>query len=102
MSGVRKKDQSEHHFKAYKASVSYGNSHNLIYRLNRWYEGLWKGGKDNKMAESIIKKRHMDIGQAKDIENSLISQAKQEAIIEYIAICDHPEILDDEEMEVEA
>lgn len=59
-------------------------------------------GKDNKMAESIIKKRHMDIGQAKDIENSLISQAKQEAIIEYIAICDHPEILDDEEKEVEA
>jgi len=59
-------------------------------------------GKDHKMAESIIKKRHMDIGQAKDIENSLISQAKQEAIIEYIAICDHPEILDDEEMEVEA
>ena len=54
------------------------------------------------MAESIIKKRHMDIGQAKDIENSLISQAKQESIIEYIAICDHPEILDDEEMEVEA
>ena len=54
------------------------------------------------MTESIIKKRHMDIGQAKDIENSLISQAKQEAIIEYIAICDHPEILDGEEMEVEA
>lgn len=70
------------------------------------YTGLTGGmktcGKDNKMAESIIKKRHMDIGQAKDIENSLISQAKQEAIIEYIAICDHPEILDDEEMEVEA
>ena len=60
-------------------------------------------GKEHKMAESIIKKRHMDIGQAKDIENSLISQAKQEAIIEYIAICDHPEILEDEEeMEVEA
>lgn len=34
------------HFKAYKASVRYGNSHNLIYRLNRWYESLWKGGKD--------------------------------------------------------
>lgn len=31
------------HFKAYKASVRYGNSHNLIYRLNRWYESLWKG-----------------------------------------------------------
>ena len=31
------------HFKAYKASVRYGNSHNLIYRLNRWYESLWEG-----------------------------------------------------------
>ena len=29
------------HFKAWKASVRYGNSHNLIYRLNRWYESLW-------------------------------------------------------------
>lgn len=53
--------------------------------------------------KSIIKKRKLEIGEAKDIENSLISQAKQEAIIEYIAICDHPEILEDEEeMEVEA
>lgn len=34
------------HFKAYKASVRYGNSHNLIYRLNRWYESLWKGRDD--------------------------------------------------------
>lgn len=31
------------HFKSYKASVRFGNSHNLIYRLNRWYEDLWKG-----------------------------------------------------------
>lgn len=31
------------HFKAYKASIRYGNSHNLIYRLNRWYESLWEG-----------------------------------------------------------
>ena len=30
------------HFKAYKASARYGNSHNLIYRLNRWYERLWE------------------------------------------------------------
>ena len=29
------------HWKAWKASVRYGNSHNLIYNLNRWYEGLW-------------------------------------------------------------
>lgn len=31
------------HFKAWKASARYGNSHKLIYRLNRWYESLWKG-----------------------------------------------------------
>lgn len=31
------------HFKAYKAGVRYGNSHNLICRLNKWYEDLWKG-----------------------------------------------------------
>lgn len=31
------------HFKAWKASVRYGNSRKLVYRLNRWYESLWKG-----------------------------------------------------------
>lgn len=39
------------HFKAYKASVRYGNSHNLLYRLNRWYESLWKG-QDNEQKET--------------------------------------------------
>lgn len=43
---VRKGELTKHdvdkHFKAYKASVRYGNSHNLIYRLNRWYESLWR------------------------------------------------------------
>ncbi len=34
------------HFKAYKAGVRYGNSHNLINRLNTWYDGLWKGNKN--------------------------------------------------------
>lgn len=34
------------HFKSYKASVRYGNSQKLIYRLNRWYESLWKGQRD--------------------------------------------------------
>lgn len=41
--GKLTKRDVDRHFKAYKASVSYGNSHNLIYRLNRWYESLWKG-----------------------------------------------------------
>lgn len=31
------------HFKAWKASIRYGNYRKLVYRLNRWYEGLWKG-----------------------------------------------------------
>lgn len=51
--------------------------------------------------ESIIIKRKMEIGEAKDIENSLSNQARTDAIIEYIAICDHPEILDDEVVESE-
>lgn len=50
-------------------------------------------------AESIIKKTKMDIGEAKDIENAIASKAKYEAFMEYIAICDHPEMLDDEEVE---
>ena len=31
------------HFKAFKASVRYGNHRKLIYKLNRWYESLWEG-----------------------------------------------------------
>lgn len=44
--GKLTKHDADVHFKAYKASVRYGNSHNLIYRLNRWYESLWKGRDD--------------------------------------------------------
>ncbi len=40
--GELSKRDVDAHFKAYKASARYGNSHNLIYRLNRWYEDLWK------------------------------------------------------------
>ena len=43
---VKKGEMTKHdvdvHFKAFKGSVRYGNSHQLIYRLNRWYESLWK------------------------------------------------------------
>jgi hypothetical protein len=49
---VKKGELTKHdvdkHFKAYKASVRYGCSHNLIYRLNRWYESLWEGRDDEK------------------------------------------------------
>lgn len=41
----------DRHFKAFKASVRYGNSHNLIYRLNRWYESLWEGQKTDEQTE---------------------------------------------------
>lgn len=41
--GVLTKRDVDKHFKSYKASVRYGNSHNLINRLNRWYESLWEG-----------------------------------------------------------
>lgn len=33
----------DRHFKAYKSSIRYGDSHNLICRLNRWYSELRKG-----------------------------------------------------------
>ena len=30
------------HFKAWKASIRYGNSHKLIEKLNKWYSELWR------------------------------------------------------------
>ena len=41
--GELTKHDVDAHFKAYKAGVRYGCSHQLICRLNRWYESLWKG-----------------------------------------------------------
>lgn len=46
--GKLTKHDVDRHFKAFKASARYGCSHNLIYRLNRWYESLWKGRDDEK------------------------------------------------------
>lgn len=40
--GLLTKHDVDVHWKAFKASVRYGNSHNLLYKLNRWYESLWK------------------------------------------------------------
>ena len=58
-------------------------------------------GKENKMIEqSIITRRKMTIGEAKDVENALANVEKYNAFMEYIAICDHPEMFEDE-MEVE-
>lgn len=43
--GKLTKHDVDMHFKIWKSSVRYGNSHNLICRLNRWYESLWEGGR---------------------------------------------------------
>lgn len=51
------------------------------------------------MANITIKRSKMDIGEQKDIENAIAQKEKYEAFMEYIAICDHPEILDDEDIE---
>lgn len=40
--GELTKYEVDRHFKAYKVSIRYGNSHKLIERLNRWYESLWR------------------------------------------------------------
>lgn len=45
---------------------------------------------------SIIRKLKMSIGEAKDIENALAMKEKYEAFMDYIAACDHPEILEEE------
>ena len=45
----------------------------------------------------LIEKKKMSIAEAKDIENALAMKEKWEAFMDYIAVCDHPEILEDEE-----
>lgn len=46
---------------------------------------------------SIITRHKADIGELKDIENAIASDEKRNAILEYIAACDHPEIFEEEE-----
>lgn len=43
----------------------------------------------------IIKKQ-MPIDTAKEIENTIAITERLSSIIEYIAVCDHPEILEEE------
>ena len=49
----------------------------------------------------IIKKSKMDIGQEKDIENANAMAEDYKAFMDYIAVCDHPELLPDEEESIE-
>lgn len=60
-------------------------------------------GKDTKMSGfCMIKKRKMSIAEEKDLENALAAVEDYKAFMDYIAVCDHPEILeDDTTMEVE-
>lgn len=48
------------------------------------------------MSTSIITKKKMDIREAKAVEIAIAQKEKFEAFMEYIAICDHPEMFDDE------
>lgn len=50
-------------------------------------------------SEVTIQRSRMSIGERKDVENALAQKEKFEAFMEYVAICDHPEILDDEDIE---
>lgn len=52
------------------------------------------------MTKVRIRKQAMEIGQAKDMENTIAQKEKFEAFMEYIAICDHPEMFGDENEEV--
>lgn len=40
--GMLTKHDVDVHWKAWKASARYGNSHNLIHKLNEWYDSLWE------------------------------------------------------------
>lgn len=48
------------------------------------------------MSAIKIKRQKMEIGDLKDIENSNAMAEDFKAFMDYIAICDHPEILEDE------
>ena len=49
--GLLTKHDVDAHFKAWKASVRYGNSIKLMHKLNEWYEGLWERKKDYESLE---------------------------------------------------
>ena len=52
------------------------------------------------MNRSIITRHLAGIGERKDIENALAEQDKRDAILDYIAACDHPEIFEENEEEM--
>ena len=48
------------------------------------------------MKNPIIVQRRLGIGEEKDIQNHIAMSEKATAIMDYIAACDYPEILDDD------
>lgn len=49
----------------------------------------------------IITKLKQSLGAAKDNENARAELAHQKSLIEYIALCDYPEIFEEDEEEIE-
>jgi len=50
-------------------------------------------------ANSIINKVGMEIGAAKDVENAIAEAEYNKAFQDYIIACDHPELLEDAEVD---
>ena len=49
--------------------------------------------------KGIIDKLGISVGEAKDLENAIANKERFEAFMDYIAVCDHPEILKESEVE---
>ena len=45
---------------------------------------------------SIVERINMSPAEAKDLENAVANIEKYQAFMDYIAICDHPEMFEDE------
>lgn len=50
------------------------------------------------MDNCTIEKSRMTPAESKDMENALANAENVKAFMDYIAVCDHPEILEDEEV----
>ena len=51
--------------------------------------------------ESIITKHALNIQERKDIENAMAGDEKAKAVLDYIAACDYPEVIEEEETDEE-
>ena len=53
------------------------------------------------MSDNIIKRIGTSVGLAKDIKNVIASIEKIKAFMDYIAVVDYPEMLEEDEEEIE-